>query len=60
MFQQKNAKGAVKMKRTTIRMSEELFKKMRIKNITEDISVNDYIVALIEKDIEKDAQKENE
>lgn len=48
------------MKRTTITMSEELFKKLRIKNIMEDVKLNDYIVGLIKKDIEKDAQKEKE
>lgn len=47
------------MKKLTIRMEDELHKKVRIKLIHEDKSLQGYIIDLIEKDIESDENKED-
>ena len=44
------------MKKLTIRMEDELHKKVKIKLIHEDKSFQRYVIDLIEKDIETDVK----
>ena len=46
------------MKRVTFLLDEKTFKKAKIKTITNDKNMTDYITELIEKDLGKDAKKE--
>lgn len=41
----------------TIRLDDELYKKVKIKAINEDKTFQAYIVSLIEADLEKDKEK---
>lgn len=44
-------------KSLTIRMEEELHKKVKIKAVMENQSIQDYILNLVKKDLEKEEAK---
>lgn len=44
----------VKRKTINMRLSEELHKAIRIKVATEDLTITDYILGLVEEDLKRD------
>lgn len=46
------------MKRVTFLADEDLYKKAKIKTIKDDQNMTEYLIGLIEKDLENDTKKE--
>lgn len=52
-------KGVNKLKSLTIRVSNELHKKIKFKTIEEETTIQDYVLKLIEKDLNIKKQPKN-
>lgn len=44
-------------KSTTVRFPPDMFKKVKIRCVMEDMSINEYVVKLVEEDMEEWAKK---
>lgn len=48
-----NEREVIKIKQTTVRIDDELLKQVKYKLIEENKSFNEYVLELIQKDLEK-------
>lgn len=48
------------MKRVTFVFEDELHKRAKIKSIQKDLSLKDYVMKLIEEDLEKESEQDAE